>query len=117
MLHGTFEATYQGAFGHGIARFIAKNGEIFGSDAGGGQYFGTAELNDETGCYDIRMSLSLLFPNYLVTDGVVHSPNERFPICISVRPEQFGQPVTANLPMGPVTFVLRRIGDVPQVAA
>ena len=109
---GAYRAAYRGFFGDGAAQFEKRGDAIIGRDLVGAQYFGTC-CETGAGVWRFELDLHIGVPTMLVTDGKHREAGEHIPISLEISAEDLGNPVTVNLPGGPLQLTIDRIGELP----
>ena len=111
MKNGFYRADYAGPFGQGSATFGVQDGQVMGTDVGGGQYIGSVTLNAETGRYDLTLQLKAPPGVPLVTDGRAHAADEMIPVSLSITESDLGKPIQHQLMIGPATVTIHYLGE------
>lgn len=112
MKDGYYQVEFYGRFGSGAASFALRDGEIVGTDVGGGQYGGKVTFDPSTGKSLLKMTLRAPAGVFLVTDGRVRSKDELMPIELELTENDLGTPLSMKTPTGPVTVTIRYCGEI-----
>ncbi len=112
MKNGFYEVEFYGRFGSGTATFGLRDGQIIGSDIGGGQYAGQITFNPATSKWLLKLNLRAPTGVSLVTDGRIRSKGESIPLEFELTENDLGKPLPLNTRTGPVTVTIRYCGEI-----
>ena len=110
-LNGFYAGFFSGAGGEGLALFIIKDGVIAGTDAGGVLFDGTYAAIESGWSGPVKVKAPA---NVTLVQGVTTGPaGLEYEVPIFLPKNFLAEPyLSAQTPLGPVNFKLKRIRDV-----
>jgi len=115
-VQGIYHVEYKGWHGAGFGDYRLEGGRVTGLDAGGGSYDGRYQWNENTCAVDVEVDIRLLFPNFMVQDGVLRAVGDATRIRLSIPWHTLGQPFAVNLPVGPLMVTVVRTSEIRKAA-